>query len=316
MTDLKAETPAEASAACSPNFFLIGAAKCGTTSVANYLDQHPEVFVSKPKEPNFFSFEPNCKPTCRGPANPELLYELLLKYSITSPAEYQNLFANAKQELAIGEASVRYLYTKQSAERIATYAPNARLLVLLRDPIDRLYSHYHMNVRQHIEPKCLIEAITAEDERIQQGWGWDRHYRRVGYYAEQLQRYLMHFDRAQLLVLFHSDLQQQPAATLQAIFRHLEVSTDCEPDFTRRAMVGHTPRWRMLRELIREDNFVKSTAKRFVPSSVRKSFVRWSESKNRQAIPPMSTVLRQQLRAQFAEDSEQLADILGRRLPW
>jgi len=299
-----------------PNFFLIGAAKCGTTSVAKYLDQHPEVFVSKPKEPNFFSFEPCSQPTCRGPADGEFLYELLLQYSVTSPQAYHGLFANAVNETAIGEASVRYLYTAESAGRIAEYAPEARLIVLLRNPVDRLYSHYHMNVRQNIEPLSIIAALSAEDERVGDGWGWDWHYRRVGMYAAQLKRYYAHFDRSQVLVLFQNDLQENPAATMQQIFAHLEVSLDFEPDFSRRAMVGHTPRWRKLRELIREDNLVKTAAKRLVPNPVRKSFVRWSERNNRQDIPPLSPLLREQLRQQFADDSRELADLLGRELPW
>ncbi|MGI9455848.1 MAG: hypothetical protein ACR2NU_04760, partial [Aeoliella sp.] len=110
-----------------PNFFLLGAAKCGTTSVARYLDQHPEVFISKPKEPNFFSFEPNCKPVCRGPIDEARLYELLLKYSVTSLEAYEGLFAAAETEGAIGEASVRYLYESHAVNRIAEYAANAKL---------------------------------------------------------------------------------------------------------------------------------------------------------------------------------------------
>ncbi len=299
-----------------PNFFLLGAAKCGTTSIAKYLDQHPEIFVSKPKEPNYFAFEPNVQPTCRGPADSQQLYELLLKYSVTSPSEYLELFAPAQQERAVGEASVRYLYETHTAAKIAEFAPEAKLIAVLRDPVDRLYSHYHMNVRQHIEPEDLSGALRAEDDRVSQGWGWDWHYRRVGHYAEQLEEFSRHFDRSQLLVVFHADLQAHPQATMQALFRHLEVSTDFEPDFSSRAMVGHTPRWRKLRRIIREDNPIKTIARQLVPQGLRQRFVHWSESKNRQAIPKLATQQRQAIRGQFAEDSQHLADFLGRRLPW
>jgi len=301
---------------CRPNFFLIGAAKCGTTSVAKYLDQHPEVFVSKPKEPNFFAFEPSSKPACRGPVDEEQLYQLLLKYSVTSPAAYRELFAPVQEERAVGEASVRYLYETDTAKRIAEHAPAAKLIVLLRDPVDRLHSHYHMNVRQHIEPKSLVGALDAEAARVEQGWGWDWHYLRVGKYAEQLQRFYDCFDSSQLLVLFHADLQQRPAEAMRVIFEHLEVSLDFKPNFSNRAMVGYTPRWRLLRKLIREESLMKTCAKQILPTRFRKSLVNWSESKNRQAIPASPPVLRQQLNDRFASDSQQLADLLGRHLPW
>lgn len=299
-----------------PNFFLIGAAKCGTTSVANYLDQHPDVFVSKPKEPNFFSFEPGTKPSCKGPADSEQLYELLLKYSVTSPTDYEALFARAGESHAAGEASVRYLYESHTAARIAEYAPEAKLIVILRNPIDRMHSHYHMNVRQHIELETFADAIAAEDERVESGWGWDWHYFRVGQYAEQLERYYQCFDRSRVLILFQNDLQMQPLETMQAIFRHLQVSDKFEPNFTKRALVGHTPRWRGLRQVIRDENPIKTVARHIVPRPARKAFVRWTESKNRMAIPAIDADLQQQLIASYAESNEHLADLLKRRLPW
>ena len=301
---------------CQPNFLLIGAAKCGTTSVAKYLDQHPDVFVSKPKEPNYFAFEVNSRPSCRGPVDAEQLYELLLKYSVTSPAAYAGLFDDAQEQRAVGEASVRYLYESHTAKRIAEQIPTAKLIVLLRDPVDRLHSHYHMNVRQHIEPESLAGALDAEEQRIAHGWGWDWHYKRVGMYAEQLQRFYQYYDRSQILVRFQVDLQQRPGETMKSIFEHLEVSPDFQPDFSRRAMVGHTPRWRLLRKIIREDNLAKTLAQHLLPSPIRKGLVSWSESKNRQAIPPLSPALRQQLHDHFADDSRQLEDLLGRKLPW
>lgn len=299
-----------------PNFFLVGAAKSGTTSVANYLDQHPEVFVCRPKEPNYFAFEPNSKPVCQGPVDSELLYEQLLKYTVTSPDEYHRLFADARQAKAVGEASVRYLYESQVPERLAAYAPQARLIVILRDPVDRLYSHYHMNVSKHVEPETLQAALADESERVQRGYGWDWHYRRVGKYGEQLQRYFQCFDREQVLVLFHSQLQTEPLGTMAKIFQHLGVDSDFRPDVSSKALVGRTPKWRTLRHLIRDDNPMKTVAKLVVPKPLRKSFVRWTESKNLRSIPPLDPLLRQELRHDFAADAQLLSDLLERPLPW
>ncbi|MEO0531457.1 MAG: sulfotransferase, partial [Planctomycetota bacterium] len=172
-----------------PDFFLIGAAKSGTTSLANYLDSHPDVYLCKPKEPNFFAFPPNVEPSCQGPAPAEVLFDKLLRYSVTVPAEYDRLFKPATTGQQTGDASVRYLYEPSAAERIANHAPNAKAIAILREPVARMYSHYHMNVRNGFEPLTFEDALQAEDERVTSGWGWDWHYRRVGRYAKQLDRY-------------------------------------------------------------------------------------------------------------------------------
>ena len=300
----------------SPEFFLIGAAKCGTTSVANYLGQHPEVFVSTPKEPNFFAFEPNSKPTCKGPIGSDVLYEKLLKYSVTSPGAYRNLFADAAGAQAIGEASVRYLYSADAGRRIADATPDAKLIAILRDPVDRMYSHYHMNVRKQIEPLSFSDAVDAEDERVAQGWGWDWHYRRVSEYGAQLQRFFDVFDARQLLVFWHSDLAAGPASVLRAIFQYLSVDADFQPDFSRRSLVGYTPKWRRLRNVVREDNFIKTIAKRSIPKRVRAKVAGWIEQGNRTTIPKLGRDMRNMLRARFADDTTLLETLLGKRVPW
>ena len=299
-----------------PRFFLIGAAKSGTTSFARYLDQHPQLYCCRPKEPNFYALEEGEIPSCRGPVASDLLYEQLLKYSVTDRRAYEALFADAPPQALWGDASVRYLYSPNAAVRIARDHPDARLLVLLRDPVDRMYSHFHMNVKLHLEPLSLEAALDAEEQRVADGWGWDWHYARVGEYASQLARYFEHFSPEQVQVTFYDDFQAAPESTLESAFRFLGVEPNFRPDTSHRALVGATPKHRWLRRLVRDDNWVKRWARRCLPQSWRKRVAAKIEKANTTEIPPMSDQLRTAWKQHFHPANEHLCDLLQRKLPW
>ena len=122
-----------------PNFLIIGAKKCATTTTYNLLRQHPEIFMPKPrrKEPHFFVFE-NEEIRFNGPKAATTTW--FWRTRLTKLEDYQKLFSEVQNEKAIGEASVTYLYSKKACERIAHYIPNAKLIVLLRNPVDRAFS--------------------------------------------------------------------------------------------------------------------------------------------------------------------------------
>ncbi len=120
-----------------PNFLIVGAMKCGTTALYYYLEQHPQIFMSPVKEPNFFCFEGR--------------EGLDSGNSITDIAAYRGLFRGVSSERAIGEASHCYLYEPRAVERIKHYTPDARLIAILRSPIERAYSHFLHAVRNGTE---------------------------------------------------------------------------------------------------------------------------------------------------------------------
>lgn len=299
-----------------PDFFLVGAAKSGTTSLAKHLDTHPDVFVSKPKEPNFFAFPSNSEPTCIGPASEAFLFEKLLKFSVTSPAEYDQLFAAAMPRQRTGDASVRYLYEPSAATRIAEHAPDSKAIILLRDPVARMHSHYHMNVRNGLEPLPFTEALQAEDDRVEADWGWDWHYRRVGRYAEQIERYFDCFKNRRVLVLFHSDLQTDPLTLWETVCRFLDVDPTPRPDLGHRAFVGATPRSRWLRDLLWQDSPMKRFARALVPRGVRRLVTRRVNDANVGRVPPLDPAFTAELRDGFRDENARLASLLGRQLPW
>ncbi|TCJ15544.1 sulfotransferase, partial [Rubrobacter taiwanensis] len=179
-----------------PDFLVIGAGKAGTTSLYYYLRQHPQVYMSPTKETNFFALEGQ-RVAFRGPG----VEERINAWTITELSEYERQFAGVRGERAVGEVCPLYLYSERAAERIKRHVPEVRLIAVLRDPAERAYSSFLMLRRSGREPlEDFAAALEAEDRRVAGGWEYAWHYRRAGYYHEQLSRYYALFDPAQIRV--------------------------------------------------------------------------------------------------------------------
>ena len=205
---------------CSlPSFFLLGAAKCGTTALHYYLRQHPGICMSIPKEPYYFEDE----------------YERGARFY------FNRYFAHWEGEPVAGESRQRNLYLPFVAPRIHAHTPNARLVVVLRNPAERLVSdwwHWHS---RGLEPLELEEAVEENRQRLEAGLSYEgeageRLYRRnlnnagtskyrtyldSGHYAEQLARYLALFPYSRLHVVWSEDLRRDPQAAVAGIVRFL-----------------------------------------------------------------------------------------------
>jgi hypothetical protein len=211
-----------------PSFFLLGAAKCGTTSLHYDLDQHPDILMSDPKEPFYFEAQ----------------------YSL-GPAFYFNAyFEKWAGERLVGESRHRNLYLPYVPDRIHSHNPDAKLIAILRNPIERVISHWWHWYSRAREQLPLMEALQADDERIRAGLcfrdpeeitrysdtldglgpGSHRTYLDSGYYAEQLQRYVDRFGRDRLHVIIVDNFAAEPRRVLARVFEFL----DCAPDIADR----------------------------------------------------------------------------------
>ncbi len=298
-----------------PDFIVIGAAKSGTSSLISYLGQHPDVFVPRWKEPNHFALSGQ-EVSPRGPAPAPILRQMLYNWSLADLQTYTALFDAAGTAKAIGEGSVRYLYFETAAPRIRQTLPEVRLVAILRDPVARLYSHYMMNRQAQLEPFDLRAAMAAEEDRIAQGWGWDWHYMRAGFYGAQLKRYFDLFPRSQIAVFLYDDFLADPQAVFSGICRHIGVDPDFVPDMSKRSMVSSLPRhlW-----LDRQLNWPSRLRSRLLKPPYR-DFVRPVMNRlnrwNSWPVPPMDAGLRQELARLFRTDIALLSDLLGREIPW
>jgi hypothetical protein len=196
-----------------PNFFTIGAFRSGTTSLAAYLAQHPQVFVPAEKEPNFFAID----------GNPHVSEELRAR-SITTRASYEELYAAVGTEIAIADISPEYLRTPTASEVIHAQVPDARLAAVLRDPAQRAYSDYLMHVRDGKERAADFgAALDADERRLDDGGVSASRYLAPGLYASQLARYFDRFPRTAIHVMIFDDLVADADTTLRRLFVHIGV---------------------------------------------------------------------------------------------
>ncbi|RMH75155.1 MAG: sulfotransferase, partial [Cyanobacteria bacterium J007] len=203
-----------------PNFLILGAPKAGTTALYYYLEQHPEIYMSPVKEPNFFAFEGK-QPDFKGPKDDEAWTN---KCSIVNLNDYENLFDAVTDEKAIGEASTLYLYIPQTAQRIYQYIPHAKLIAILRDPIERAFSHFlHLRRDRREWHRNFIKAISEEEQRVDRNWAPAWHYLHTGLYFEQIQRYRQYFSEEQFKIYFYEDWKNNPESFVKELFAFLGV---------------------------------------------------------------------------------------------
>ncbi len=287
-----------------PNFLIVGAAKAGTTALYTYLKQHPQVYTTPQKETSFFAFEGE-PIDFQGPGDNEVA-----EYPITDLATYQQQFQGVNGEQAIGEACPVYLYHPQAARRIHHYLPNVRLIAILRNPIDRAYTNYLHLIREGRETETdFMSALQAEPQRIKDNWMWFWYYTKVGYYAEQLQRYYQLFDRSQIQVYLYEDLQRDASGLLQNIFRFLEVDDRFVPDFTIRPNKSGIPKNKLLHQLLTTPNPLKAAVKPLIPPVMRQKIQHQNLAK-----PTISLKVRQELTKLFRDDILTCQDLIERDL--
>jgi hypothetical protein len=203
-----------------PNFIIGGAPKAGTTSFFEYLDQHPKVFTSNPKEPHFFASISKNEPV-RG-------------YSF-SRREYRALFSDAEPEQITGEGSTGYLWhARWVAPKLSECIPDIRLIFLLRDPVDRAYSDFWYRLYTGDIPswKSFSDCAEESDHWIFHG----------SHYLNGLKTFYRHFSSEQILVMLTRDLAHEPESTLKCACSHIGVDPKFSFDITKRHNVTRYPR--------------------------------------------------------------------------
>jgi hypothetical protein len=292
-----------------PTFLVLGAAKAGTTSLYDHLRQHPEVFVTRVKEPRFFAYDG--RPLPAGGPGREWIHDA----TVADPAAYEALFDGAAGAKARGEASPVYLYSAHAAARIAARVPDARLVAILRDPAERAFSHYLHLRRDAVEPcDSFAEALAREPERIAADWDWSFHYRAVGFYDAQLARYAARFPPENLHVELYEDLAEDPAAVARRVFSFLGVDDAFAPDVRARLNAGGVPKEGAAWDVAtRYDHPVRRLLRPLLPHRLR--LVLLSRVRARAlARPALDPAVRAALVAGYREDLLRLQDRLGRDL--
>jgi hypothetical protein len=285
-----------------PNFIVIGAAKAGTTALYWYLSEHPEIFMSPLKETNYFAYglDDRGQPLYGVPG--------VHQFPIKTLKEYEGLFADAGNAVAVGEASPIYLECPQAAGRIRDVLPGARIICCLRDPVDRAYSDYQMYLRsrsRRLEPARDLTAAAAWTRP-------DSHWMEISRYHGQLSRYYEAFPRTNIHTFLFDDLQRNALAVAQDIYRFLGVDPGFVPDMNTPHNVGGMPANRMLERLF-TNPAIKSALAPLVPTRTA-NWVRRLRTRNLKKAPPLPPELRKELAHHFDEDITKTSKLIGRDL--
>jgi hypothetical protein len=200
----------------TPRFLIIGSQKCGTTSLYNYLIQHPNIIAALKKEIHFFD------------SNYDKGYEWY-KSHFSATNEIKK-----KTDVVSGEATPYYIFHPHSPARVKKTLPRVKLIVMLRDPVERAFSHYKHHVKYNVEPLSFVEAIKMESERLNgeldkmvqdenyHSYNWQMFsYLARGVYVDQLKRWLEYFPKEQFLILQSEDFFRDPVGNFMKTLRFL-----------------------------------------------------------------------------------------------
>ncbi|HEX9299288.1 MAG TPA: sulfotransferase [Actinomycetota bacterium] len=285
-----------------PDFIVVGAAKAGTTALYWYLADHPQVFMSRVKETNYFAFGLDE----RG----HLLYgdPELHHFPITTLDAYERSFEGAGDARAVGEASPIYLECPQSATRIRDTVPDARILCGLRDPIDRAYSDYQMYLRsrgRRFDPARELTPSAA--------WARpDSHWMQISMYHEALRRYFDVFPRERIFVFLFDDLKADQVGLVRDIYRFLGADDGFVPDFGTPHNVGGMPASMLLERVLTNDS-LRRAVDPWIPQRAA-DWARRTRTRNLRRAPRLPSELGKELRERFREDIGQTAELIGRDL--
>jgi len=302
-----------------PNFFIVGAPKCGTTSLARYLAEHPSIFMCDLKEPSYFARE---LIECR---TDSARRETPWRYE---QAEYLKLFDAAQPvHVAVGEASTTYLYSHCAAPAIRALAPAARIIVMLRDPVDLVQALHAQKLLEGEETVHSFEMAWRLQTQRKAGQGFARQplrpqmllYGEVGCIGAQLQRWLAVFPRSQVKVVLYDDFAAEPLRVYRDVLTFLGVHDDGREDFpvhnqNRRVTNSwiHRLATSKFGSVLAPYRFLRRQFGLNVGATLRKHLLDASSSTGGRAA--ISPVLRRELREYFDSDLRLLEDLLGRSL--
>lgn len=289
-----------------PNFFIVGAAKSGTTSLDRYLNQHPQIFMAPRKETHYFA-TPDMPDEFRGPGDEPFTANL-----IRDEAEFLGMFDGATTERVIGESSVYYLYYPKSAQRIANLTPEAKVVIVLRDPVDRAYSAYMHVIRDGRETLAFDQSVAREAERKLNDYQPLWFYREVGLYHEQVRHYLNVFGKEQTHIILYDEFNAHPDKTLHDLFEFLGVDQQSTIDTSIRYNATGVPMGGLF-QLATTSNPLTRLIKPLVPAKLREK-LRFQAKNMTMQKRPLAEDAQAHLRRYFADDVRRLEELLQRRL--
>ena len=273
------------------NLFIVGTPKAGTTSLYHYLNEFPEILMCIRKEPDFFS-------------DSEIQEQGLYYGSsrINTLSKYNSLFSSWIDEPIIGEASVSYLFYPDVPERIKLYNDNSKIIIMLRNPIERAFSHYLMDYRLGLTSNSFEEEFDKKTTlNFQQ-------YFLLGNYFHQVKRYLNSFGKENVHIIWYSDFKENTANELNKVISFLGLNTDFKLDFNKIHNSFSMPKNNFIRKIY-SIVWLRKTLSFLFPAN----FLNYIKTVlfNRGNKPKLSDRIRKLLHKYYLPDIERLEELLS-----
>lgn len=292
----------------NPQFIVAGAARAGTTSLNSYLIQHPELFLPVIKEPCFFTF-----------AGEKIDYKNgKFAFAITNIDDYNKLFKKALTYQVTGDISTPYLYkyekTIANFKKLHDDYASIKVIIILRNPVDRAYSQYLWRVRDGREDLSFQEAIDIEKQRMAENYSFDYFYIDRSKYYESVKAYIDNFKSVKI-VLF-DELRDKTTETLASICKFLRVDDDFVFVKRTKQNASFLPKSTMLSKLLTMESKTKFKLLSYIPQEIRETmkeqFLRLNSSDKKS--PQMDLATRDNLKKLFREDLVNLEKLINRDL--
>jgi hypothetical protein len=309
-----------------PNFFVVGTVKGGTTSIHRYLSNHPQIYMSPIKEVNYFSDEFINKNNFAKDYKHDINVNIE-KYlagdrkhpvhiaHIADQQTYNKLFDRVENQKAIGEMSLSYMLYGGVAEKIFNFNPNSKIVMILRDPAERAFSQYIMNLKQgKILTQDFLKEIRQDDDRSVKGWGANHQYLQIGKYYKQVKNYLDVFPKNQVKIILYDDYKKDAAATIKDLFEFLNVEKEFQIDTTAKYNESGISRFSRLNYFLNHLGII-GWLKRLLPYQSRAFLKKILYAEKN--IPQMSLEERKWLVEYYREDIMSLQKLVNLDLsPW
>lgn len=293
-----------------PNLFIVGAAKCGTTSLYYHLMKHPEIyFCEVVKEPYYFSTK-YAKIPHHGKED-EINDNK--RTSLKTFEHYLELFKDAKDEKIIGEASTDYLYFYQVADDIKAINPDAKIVISLRNPIDRAFSAYYHQVSKDRENLSFEKALEAEESRIKDNYSFIWRYKDVGLYAKRVKHFLDVFGPDKVKIILFDDIKNDITSVVRDVLAFLELDSDLKVNASEKHRATGVYRFKKFNDLMFKQTFVRKILQKLLSQKARNRLLLKLTNMNLKK-PQMNSDTRKHLIEYFKEDILETEKIIGRDL--
>ena len=283
-----------------PNFFIVGGSKCGTTNISFYLNLHSQVFISKLNEPYYF---------CKW----DLPKDFKRESMITDRKKYLELFKNAKKHKAVGEATPSYLHSPSAASKIRETFPDSKIIISIRNPIERAYSGYFSNEFMRKDELSFMDMIKLHKKIIDEKKFYIYNILEPGFYSKHIKRFQECFEPDKIKIIIFEEYVKNIEKTITSILEFLELDNNIQ--FVEQPKKGYRVPKNQVSKLVLENKTIRKMSTILIPTLTRQKLGDkfFLNETDRPTIQERERIF---LKDIYQNEVKDLEKLLGKKLPW